>query len=60
VVEIPDFIEVIQDVTGDRKYKNFSMTKHFPLELAYLIKERTLSSLLYLWYFLPARMVNER
>jgi len=32
VVEIPDFIEVIQDVTGDRKYKNFSMSKHFPLE----------------------------
>lgn len=33
VVEIPDFIEVIQDVTRDRKYKNFSMSKHFPLEL---------------------------
>jgi CYTH domain-containing protein len=30
---IPEFIEVILDVTGDRKYKNFSMSKHFPLEI---------------------------
>ena len=31
--KIPDFIEVIEDVTGDRKYKNFAMSKHFPLEI---------------------------
>ena len=30
---IPEFIEVILDVTSDRKYKNFSMSKHFPREL---------------------------
>lgn len=31
--QIPEFIEVLEDVTGDRKYKNFSMSKHFPNEL---------------------------
>lgn len=33
VVEIPEFLEVILEVTQDRKYKNFSMSKNFPREL---------------------------
>ena len=31
--EIPEFLEVIKDVTGERKYKNFAMSKHFPNEV---------------------------
>ena len=32
-VSIPDFIEIISDVTADRQYKNFAMSIKFPKEL---------------------------
>ena len=32
-VAMPDFIEIIADVTADRKYKNFAMSIKFPKEL---------------------------
>ena len=32
-VVMPDFIEIIADVTADRKYKNFAMSMRFPKEL---------------------------
>lgn len=31
-VMMPDFIEIISDVTADRKYKNFAMSMSFPNE----------------------------
>ena len=33
-VEIPAFIEIIREVTGDRAYSNASMSKNFPPEVA--------------------------
>lgn len=33
VVPFPDFIEVIAEVTGDKKYSNASMSREFPKEL---------------------------
>ena len=32
-VAMPDFIEIISDVTADRQYKNFAMSIKFPKEL---------------------------
>ena len=32
-VVMPDFIEIIAEVTADRKYKNFAMSVSFPKEL---------------------------
>ena len=32
-VSMPDFIEIISDVTADRQYKNFAMSIKFPKEL---------------------------
>jgi CYTH domain-containing protein len=32
-VVMPDFIEIISDVTADRQYKNFAMSMKFPKEL---------------------------
>jgi CYTH domain-containing protein len=32
-VKMPEFIELIADVTSDRQYKNFAMSVHFPKEL---------------------------
>ena len=32
-VEIPDYIEVIQEVTEDKNYKNYQMAKEMPKEL---------------------------
>ena len=31
-VEIPDFIEIIRDVTGDKAYSNAAMARAFPTE----------------------------
>ena len=33
VVEFPDFIRVIAEVTGEKKYSNAAMSKEFPKEL---------------------------
>ena len=33
VVEFPDFIKVIAEVTGEKKYSNAAMSKEFPKEL---------------------------
>ena len=32
-VEIPDFIEVVKDVTGDYRYSNAAMSREFPTEV---------------------------
>ena len=32
-VEIPDFIEIISEVTGDKSYSNASMSRNFPDEI---------------------------
>ena len=31
-VEIPDFIEIVRDVTGDKAYSNAAMAREFPTE----------------------------
>ena len=33
LVKIPDFIEILKEVTGDRKYTNAAMAEKFPEEL---------------------------
>ena len=32
-IAMPDFIEIVKEVTGDKKYSNASMSKEFPKEL---------------------------
>lgn len=32
IVEFPDFINIIKEVTGDKAYTNASMSRHFPKE----------------------------
>ncbi len=32
-VKLPSFIQVVQEVTGDKRYSNASMSRHFPNEL---------------------------
>ncbi|MBR5144843.1 MAG: hypothetical protein IKW53_07320, partial [Clostridia bacterium] len=32
-VEIPEFISIIKDVTGDKKYSNAAMSRSFPEEI---------------------------
>ena len=31
-VEMPDFIEIVKEVTGDKSYSNRAMSQHFPEE----------------------------
>lgn len=33
VIEMPDFIDVIDEVTGDKRYSNAAMSREFPKEL---------------------------
>lgn len=35
LVEMPDFIKIIKDVTGDKRYSNAGMSREFPPECAY-------------------------
>ena len=37
-VNVPDFIEIIKEVTDDSKYKNYQMSKSMPLQLTKKIK----------------------
>ena len=34
VVKFPDFIKIVADVTGDKRYSNASMSRSFPEETA--------------------------
>ena len=33
IVEFPDFIKIIREVTGDRRYSNAAMSRSFPMEV---------------------------